>query len=468
MPKKYNLIIMAGGSGERLWPLSTSNNPKQFIKLGSSQSLFQKTYNRFLSDIDNIEKISIITNEKHRLILHNQLKELTSDFTKINIILEPEAKNTAPSMTLGILSCENVNSPCVTVPADHIYDNDKLFIESIHQSLELSDNEMCILAAKPSAPSEHYGHIQTSIKNNIKYVEKFIEKPTLAKSKKLISNGCYWNVGIFIIYPDNWNKLFSKYDLNSFNLCKKSYENIHHDGYFSRVDKNYFSLINSNSIDYAVIENIDVTKEKIIVQTINTNWNDLGSWETFSEYFFSKSENNAFYGKVFSHSTKNSIIYSKKKVLTSNLDSLMVIDTDNSLCISDRSSSSNIKDVLNLIPDKIKESLNKSSREDRIWGYYEVLHEEDNYKVKKLVLYPGMKISLQKHKYRSEHWVVLSGVATVVQNTSKIKLEKNQSTYIEQGNLHQLINETDSLLEIIEVQIGSYLGEDDIERIDEK
>ena len=150
------------------------------------------------------------------------------------------------------------------------------------------------------------------------------------------------------------------------------------------------------------------------------------------------------------------------------MDNLLVVDTDNSLFISDRSSSDKIKDVLNQIPQESFELLNKSSREDRIWGYYDVLHEEDNYKVKKLVLYPGMKISLQKHKYRSEHWVVISGVATVIQNTHKIILEKNQSTYIEQGNLHQLINETDKLLEIVEVQIGSYLGEDDIERVDEK
>ena len=167
MSKKYNLIILAGGLGERLWPLSTNNTPKQFIKLGQTESLFQKTFNRF-SDIDNIEKIIIITNEKYRLTLLNQLKELTSDFKKITIILEPEAKNTAPSMTLGALSCENVNLPIVTVPADHVYDDEKLFIEIIHQSLAVKDNEICILAAKPSSPSEHYGHIQLNIKNDIK------------------------------------------------------------------------------------------------------------------------------------------------------------------------------------------------------------------------------------------------------------------------------------------------------------
>ena len=371
-------------------------------------------------------------------------------------------------MTLGALSCENVNLPIVTVPADHVYDDEKLFIEIIHQSLAVKDNEICILAAKPSSPSEHYGHIQLNIKNDIKYVENFIEKPTLEESKNLISNGCYWNVGIFITYPNNWNRLYKKYDLDSFNSCKESYENIVNDDYFSRIDKNYFIYVNSNSIDYAVIEKIDVTKDKIIVQTINTKWNDLGNWETFSDYFFSRSENNMICGEVIPHSTKNSIIYSKKRVLTSNMDNLLVVDTDNSLFISDRSSSDKIKDVLNQIPQESFELLNKSSREDRIWGYYDVLHEEDNYKVKKLVLYPGMKISLQKHKYRSEHWVVISGVATVIQNTHKIILEKNQSTYIEQGNLHQLINETDKLLEIVEVQIGSYLGEDDIERVDEK
>ena len=185
MSKKYNLIILAGGLGERLWPLSTNNTPKQFIKLGQTESLFQKTFNRFLPDLDNIEKIIIITNEKYRLTLLNQLKELTSDFKKITIILEPQAKNTAPSMTLGALSCENVNLPIVTVPADHVYDDEKLFIEIIHQSLAGKDNERCILAAKQSSPRVHYGHIQLYIKNDIKYVENFIEKPTLEESKIL-------------------------------------------------------------------------------------------------------------------------------------------------------------------------------------------------------------------------------------------------------------------------------------------
>lgn len=467
---KYNLVILAGGSGERLWPLSKKDMPKQFVKMNGSKSLFQNTIIRFKHDKKFLNTITIVTRESFRLILLNQLKELFDNLDDISIILEPIPKNTAPSMCIGALVNKNKNElPMVVVPSDQIVQDNNRFLDIIHESLNIKSNELGMIAIKPAFPSSNYGYIEFTHGSGRNIATRFNEKPDLKLSEKLIKDGCYWNGGIFISYPSHWLSLFKKYDASSYALSVKSYEKCDSDEYFTRINETYFSKIQSNSIDYSVIEKMQLAQEKIIIYKLDTYWSDLGSWETFSDYYFNNKKSNKFFGNIYENIVTNSIIYSNKKaVIASKIDNMLIIDTEDSLYVADKNEANEIKEIINRVPHKDQKKINHYNKEHRIWGYFEILREEDEYKVKKLVLYPKMKISLQRHKFRSEHWVVVKGKATVIKNDEKFYLEKNQSTYIEKGHVHQLINNTNSLLEIIEVQIGTYLGEDDIERLIDK
>ena len=459
-------VILSGGSGSRLWPLSRKHHPKQYLNLINNDStLFQDTVLRLPQDI---EKPLVICNEEHRFLVAEQLRAI--GVNSCSIILEPNGKNTAPAVTLAALKFSNSKEDPIllVLSTDHLIQNNSAFHKAIEIGKTLAEQEKLVtFGVTPITPETGYGYIEIKKTKSKKYddIKSFIEKPSLDKAKSYIdSRNYYWNSGIFMFKASVYLKELDKFEPEIFKACKKSLNNSYRDLDFLRINKEEFNKCPEKSIDYAVMEN---TSNGAVVK-LDTQWKDLGSWSTLWDYKTKDGNGNVTEGDVILEAVNDTYAVSSNRLITAlGVSGLVIIDTPDALLISDKKYVQNIKNIVEKLTENNRSELDNHRQVFRPWGYYDSIDSGNGFQVKRILVNPGAQLSLQKHKYRSEHWVVVKGVAQVTCAEKVFELKENQSTYIPQGTVHRLRNNGDTPLEIIEIQTGSYLEEDDIIRLED-
>jgi len=458
-------VILSGGSGTRLWPLSRKLYPKQFINLVNETTLFQDTILRLPEDV---AEPLIICNKEHRFLAAEQLREIGKK-TK-GIILEPEGRNTAPAVALAALQFINKGEDPIllVLSADHLIKNIEAFHQSITIASELAENNKLItFGVVPDKAETGYGYIEANINNTDDYysIKSFTEKPSQKNAKKYLDSGNYlWNSGMFMFKASVYLSELEKFEPEILSACKKSCTTENIDSDFIRIDNDAFHQCPNESIDYAVMEH---TKNGVVVP-LDANWSDVGSWSSLWDSKTKDSNDNVSEGDVFLEDVKNTYTYSSNRLVSViGVSNLVIVDTQDALLVADKQQTHNIKKIVERLQNDKRSEVESHRKVFRPWGYYDSVHSGEGFQVKRIVVNSGAKLSLQKHKYRAEHWVVVKGVALVTCGDKIFELVENQSTYIPQGSLHRLENHQDIPLEIIEIQTGSYLGEDDIIRFED-
>jgi mannose-1-phosphate guanylyltransferase/mannose-6-phosphate isomerase len=470
-------VILCGGSGTRLWPLSRSGFPKQFLALSGKTTLFQQTVDRlqYLQSINiNLNEAIIVTNEEHRFIVLDQLREM-KDF-KAQILLEPIGRNTAPALTLAALQAteKNEDSILVVTPADQIVQDKEAFARSLNYAIKTANKgSIVVLGIKPTKPDKGFGYIKKDTSEDEHHAFKvlnFTEKPDFATAEKYVESGEYfWNSGMFVLRASVWLKAIQYFSSDIYEATLKAFNQRTQDATFIRPDENLFKSISANSIDCAVIEKCPQSDLEIKMVELNAGWSDLGSWDAVWQAGKKDHHQNVTFGDTLLEKTKNSLVYANHKlVCVLGLDNIVVIETSDAILVIDRNQSQEVKLLINKLNIEKREEKNLHRKVSRPWGWFDTLDDESMFKVKRICVNPGESLSLQRHQHRSEHWVVVKGVADVKCGHKTMKLQENESTFIPKGEFHQLSNPGQSILEIVEVQSGSYLGEDDIERIEDK
>ena len=468
---KITPVILCGGSGTRLWPLSRQHYPKQFLKLVGDTTLFQQSVSRAIAlenDSTQIEEILIVTNENHRFLGLEQLDELKLK-TPVRILLEPEPKNTAPALTLAALAAQETNpdSILVVTPADHYVKDLNQFTLVMHAAIKAAaENTIVTLGINPTRPDTGFGYIHYEGESLVKHVLTFKEKPKLDSAKQMIEQGHHaWNGGMFILQSKTWLDAIAQSNPQIVNSINKAWKNKNRDQWFERPDSELFNQSPSDSIDYAVMEKAKEIKIDVKLVVLNAGWSDLGSFDALDDIEEKDKDGNIFKGDVVSLNTKNTIaITSKKNVSLLGVENLIVIETADSVLVANKNVSQSIKELVRLLERNHQNLLSEHKKVNRPWGWFETIDEGSNFKVKRIQVIPGAKLSYQSHNFRNEHWVVVRGRATIIQDGKEMKLEHDQSTYIKKGVKHQLINSEKTNLEIIEVQTGTKVIEEDIKR----
>jgi mannose-1-phosphate guanylyltransferase/mannose-6-phosphate isomerase len=471
---KITPVILCGGSGTRLWPLSRQHYPKQFLKLVGDSTLFQQSVSRAIALHNNdiqIEEILIVTNENHRFLVLEQLDELKLK-TPVRILLEPEPKNTAPALTLAALAAQDSNpdSILVVTPADHYVKDLHQFTLAMRAAIKaVQDKVIVTLGINPTRPDTGFGYIHYEGDDVVKNVLTFKEKPESQVAKQMIKQGQHaWNGGMFILQSKTWLDAIQQSNTQIAKSISKAWKNKKTDQWFERADGELFQHSLSDSIDYAVMEKAKDLSLDVRLVVLDAGWSDLGSFDALDEIEDKDKDGNIFKGDVVSLNTKNTIaITSKKNMSLLGVENLIVIETADSLLVANKRDAQSIKDLVKLLEKKHQNLLNEQTKVNRPWGWFETLKEGDSFKVKRIQINPGKSISLQRHQQRSEHWVVVQGQAIVQQENKEYELNMNESTYIHKNQVHRLSNKTNEILQIIEVQSGEYLGEDDIERLED-
>jgi mannose-1-phosphate guanylyltransferase/mannose-6-phosphate isomerase len=483
-------VILCGGSGTRLWPLSRTSFPKQFLALSSDsdKSLFQLAVERVNSPAIvpssvHIGPTLVVTNEEHRFLALEQLREL-KDISG-NLLLEPLGRNTAPALTMAALAAldldANSDPILLVVPADQTIQNNAVFSEAISRCVKVveedSNNQtIAILGITPTAPETGYGYIKRA-KNSSSHdaftVEQFAEKPNAATAKAYIEDGNYlWNSGMFIMRASTWIAALAQFRSDILQATQKAWQDKIVDqtasSSFIRPAKSDFEQIPSESIDYAVIEKCPGSKFPIKVVELDAGWNDLGAWEAVWQASKQDDQGNVTTGDALVTDTSNTLIHASNRLVSAvGVNNLVIIETADAVLVADRSKSQDVKHIVAQLEKQERPEKNLHRKVSRPWGWYDSIDEGDRFKVKRIQVNPGASLSLQKHAHRAENWVVVKGIAQITNGDQTITLTENQSTYIPQGQIHRLSNPGKQPLEIIEVQSGSYLGEDDIERFDD-
>ena len=458
-------VILSGGSGTRLWPLSRKLHPKQFINLVNETTLFQDTILRLPKDV---AEPLIICNEEHRFLAAEQLRAIGKK-TK-GIILEPEGRNTAPAVALGALQFINKGEDPIllVLSADHLIKNIEAFHQSITIASELAENNKLItFGVVPDKAETGYGYIEANINNTDDYysIKSFTEKPNQKNAKKYLDSVNYlWNSGMFMFKASVFLSELEKFEPEILSACKKSCTTKNIDSDFIRINNDAFHQCPNESIDYAVMEH---TKNGVVVP-LDANWSDVGSWSSLWDIKTKDNNDNVSKGDVFLEDVKNTYTYSSNRLVSViGVSNLVIVDTQDALLVADKQQTHNIKKIVARLNNDKRSEVDNHRKVFRPWGYYDLVDSGEGFQVKRIVVNSGAKLSLQKHKYRAEHWVVVKGVALVTCGDKIFELVENQSTYIPQGSIHRLENHQDIPLEIIEIQTGSYLGEDDIIRFED-
>ena len=476
MSQKIQPVILSGGSGSRLWPLSREMYPKQLLPLVTDKTMLQETALR-LNDlsVDVLPPI-IVCNEEHRFFVAEQMREL--GIQNPQIILEPVGRNTAPALTLAALATQEKSSDAVmlVMPADHVIDDIETFHEIVKQGIELAlDNYLVTFGIEPNAPETGYGYIKTGsqIKDSACQIECFVEKPDATKAQTYLDSGEYlWNSGLFMMTAISWLHEIESLNKDIFTASTKAYENAVVDNDFYRIDKEAFEASPSDSIDYAVMEkaagSAATTKHEAAVIPLNAGWSDVGVWSSLWDVGEKDTQGNVTKGDVSLHDTENSLLYSSERYIAAiGLKDTIVVETSDAILVANKNNAQDVKKVVEALKAQNRDEYQNHRLVFRPWGSYECIDRGERYQAKRITVNPGAALSLQLHHHRAEHWIVVSGTAQVTRGEEVFIVTENESTYIPLGTKHRLENKGAIPLEMIEVQSGSYLGEDDIVRFED-
>jgi len=496
-------VILCGGSGTRLWPLSRSGFPKHFLELSgddSNQTLYQQAIMR-INAIGNtqidLSPTLIVTNEEHRFLALDQFREVNKGIEAI-LLIEPVGRNTAPALSLAALQALNENKKdsdpiLVVTTSDQIIQNQATFAKAIQDCVAVvagdqNKKTIVILGITPALPETGYGYIQrNSIKgnNNEFTVAKFVEKPDAKTAHAYLDDGSYlWNSGMFVLRASTWLAALSLYRPDIAKTTKAAWhcktEDKLSDIMFVRPDKTLFTSIPAESIDYAVIEKCTAGAKSsgssnsadgfdLKMVELNAGWNDMGAWDAVWRVGKKDAAGNVTSGDVLLADTKNSLVNANSRLVgVVGVENLIIVETADAVLVTSKKNSQDVKIIVNRLAHQKREEKNLHRKVPRPWGWYDSIDKDKHFKVKRIQVNPGASLSLQKHHHRAEHWIVIRGIAEITNGDQVIILTENQSTYIPQGQMHRLANPGKIPLEIIEVQTGSYLDEEDIIRFEDK
>ena len=456
-------VIMAGGSGTRLWPLSRAGHPKQFLALSGDKTMLQQTAER-LSGLPTAESITIC-NEEHRFFVAEQLREINA---LGKIILEPVGRNTAPAIALAALLEKEDDPLLLVLAADHVIADQDAFTDAVMKAVPLAEKgKLVTFGVVPSEPHTGYGYIEAGKSVDGAYsVASFKEKPDSSTAAEYLDHGgYYWNSGMFLFKAGRFLQELEAHRPDIAIACEKAVGAISPDLDFIRVDTEAFTACPEDSIDYAVMEK---TKDAVVIP-MDAGWNDIGSWSSLWEISDTDESGNATAGDVKLLDTTNSYVRTDEKLVALvGLDNVVVVSTKDATLVARKDKVQGAKVIASQLKTEGRSEWELHREVCRPWGRYDSVDRGECYQVKRITVKPGAKLSVQMHHYRAEHWVVVSGVAKVTNGDDTFLLTKNESTYIPVGVVHALENAADVPLEIIEIQTGTYLGEDDIVRLEDK
>ena len=465
-------VILSGGSGTRLWPLSRACFPKQYLKIHDKDeyTLLQKTYKR-LEGINNLDHPIIICNEEQRFIVAEQMREL--NITPKSILLEPVGRNTAPAIALAALKAfkESNDSILLILSADHHINNNKQFTEIINKGISYAEiGRLVTFGVKPLTPETGYGYIKSnrelSDKNFSSEINKFLEKPDEVVAKTLIKDKHYtWNSGIFLFKASTILKELRKFEPKILEFCEESLKDEYNDLHFQRINIDSFKACPNISIDCAVMEKTNLGT----VLLLDAGWSDIGNWKALWESSPKDNYGNSLKGKTLIKNVKNCYLRGEERLLVGiDIEDLIIVETNDAVLVVNKDSSQSVKEIVRDLENSRFNEGKLNKKIYRPWGSYTSIVEDDTWQVKRLEIKSNESLSLQLHNYRSEHWVVVKGKAKIEIDDKISFLSKNESIYVPLGSKHRLSNPGETTLVIIEIQNGSYLGEDDIIRFDDK
>lgn len=471
-------VVLCGGSGTRLWPLSRTGFPKQFLCLTGNESLFQQTAQR-LSSLGNadiqVANSIIVTGEDHRFLACEQLREMGIELG--SALLEPVGRNTAPALTLAALSEieQGVDPVLVVTPADQTVANLAAFTTAMQSAVqEAATGTIVILGVTPTHPETGYGYIQASptLRGHAEatqVVYRFVEKPNAETAQKYLAEGSYfWNAGIFVLKASVWLKALEQFRPDILQATQAAWAKRSTDGPFIRPGKAEFIAIPAESVDYAAMEHCPGSNFAIKMVPLDAGWSDLGTWDAVWKVLPKDENGNAHRGDVLSTDSNNTLVHATSRLVSLvGVSDLIVVETPDAVMVADKSRSQDVKHIVSQLQQRKREEQTLHRKVHRPWGWYDSIDEGGRFKVKRIQVKPKASLSLQKHHHRAEHWIVVTGIAEITNGDKVLILTENQSTYIPLGEVHRLANPGTIPLEIIEVQSGSYLGEDDIVRFED-
>ena len=466
-------VIMAGGSGTRLWPLSRAGFPKQFLSLGSDDSLFQQAIARLVGLAGEgiaVEAPLIVGNAEHRFLALEQMREMHVE--PAAVILEPVGRNTAPALTLAALAArEQGGDPVLVVsPADQTITDRPAFTTALRAAVHgAADGAIVILGVTPTSPETAYGYIRSTPVEGLHKVAQFVEKPDAATAARYLAEGCYtWNSGMFVLRASVWLDALREFRPDILAATEAAWSGRTPDERFVRPTREAFLAVPSESVDYAVMEKCPGSRFDIRMVPLDAGWNDLGAWDAVWQVADKDAAGNSGVGDVIFEDSRNTLVHASGRLVTTlGVDDIVVVETADAVLVADRQRSQDVKKLVSRL-DKGRRTEHALHRKvHRPWGWYDSVDAGPRFQVKRILVNPGATLSLQMHHHRAEHWIVVQGTAEVTCGDRKMILTENQSTYIPLGETHRLANPGKLPLEIIEVQSGSYLGEDDIVRFED-
>lgn len=462
-------VIMSGGSGSRLWPQSRSLYPKQFLPLVNEQTMLQNTALR-IKGLPSVAAPMVIANVEHRFLVAEQFRQI--DMEPSAIILEPVGRNTAPAVALAALKAiadggTGGDAVLLVLAADHVIDNVSAFHSAVSQAMPSAENgKLVTFGIVPAHPETGYGYIKSACSGDgVLPVQEFVEKPDLKTAETYLSSGDYfWNSGMFLFKASRYLDELDKFCPDILSACKSALASEYSDLDFVRLNESAFQACPDDSIDYAVMEK---TSDAVVVP-LDAGWSDVGSWSSLWEISDKDSRGNTVLGDVLLQDTGNTYIRSEKKLIaTVGVNDLVIVESDDAVLVAHKDSVQDVKKVVERLKADNRQEVRLHRKVYRPWGSYDSVDEGSRFQVKRITVKPGARLSLQKHFHRAEHWVVVRGTAKVLNGDQEILLSENQSTYIPIGTVHRLENPGKFDLELIEVQSGGYLGEDDIVRLED-
>jgi len=465
---KITPVVLSGGSGTRLWPLSRSAYPKQFLPLVSVNTMMQETLKR-VSGWTHVDSSIVVCGNDHRFLVAEQLRAL--GFRSKSIILEPVSRNTAPAIAVAALSMlDEPDTLMLVLPSDHVISNTEAFEGAVKRaSVAAAAGQLVTFGILPSNPETGYGYIQSGAgladAEGCYSVNKFVEKPDLKTAEKYLASGdFYWNSGMFLFKPDVYLSELAKYRPQIYEAAKLAHSKSYQDLDFCRLDEEAFAASPSDSIDYAVMEQTQLAT----VVPVDMGWNDVGSWTALWEVQNKDRNGNVLRGDIIAENVSNSLVRSQSRVVAAvGVQDLVIVETADAVLVAHKDSAQDVKKIVDHLKHYARNEHEVNTRVYRPWGWYESMDNGARFQVKRIMVNPNSKLSLQMHQQRAEHWVVVSGTAFVTRDDLVEELQENQSVYIAIGVKHRLENRSSRPLHIIEVQSGIYLGEDDIVRFED-